>query len=98
MGSPGRGWDDEELESQVRKALTWTNFMNKTPLSAEVRRDIVRIQEARVDYMPGLSSAEKKARLSKMSYRDFLLNVGEGGPRSDSVLSAAHGGGMGSRN
>ena len=25
--------------------------------------------------MPGLSSAEKKDRLSRMSYRDFLLNV-----------------------
>jgi len=75
VGSPGRGWDDDAPESEVRKALTWTNFLSKAPLSPEVRRDIVRVQEAKVDYMPGLSSAEKKARLSKMSYRDFLLNV-----------------------
>ena len=27
------------------------------------------------DYMPGLSSPEKKLRLAKMSYQDFLLNV-----------------------
>ena len=27
------------------------------------------------DYMPGLTSAEKKLRLAKMSYQDFLLNV-----------------------
>lgn len=43
VGSPGRGWDAGEPESQVKKALTWTNFMNKTPLSPEVRRDIVRV-------------------------------------------------------
>ena len=80
VGAPGRGWDDEVPESQVGKALTWTTFMNKTPLSPEVRRDIVRIQEAKVDHMPGLSSAEKKARLSKMSYGDFLLNVVKADP------------------
>src|ERR1700722_18863764 len=75
VGSPGRGWEDEAPENQVKKALTWTNFLNKAPLSPEVRRDIVRVQEAKVDYLPGFSSAEKKAKLSKMSYRDFLLNV-----------------------
>jgi len=80
VGAPGRSWDDEVPESQVGKALTWTTFMNKTPLSPEVRRDIVRIQEAKVDHMPGLSSAEKKARLSKMSYGDFLLNVVKADP------------------
>jgi spermidine dehydrogenase len=75
VGTPGRGWDDEEPGSQAAKTVTWTDFIAKTALSKEVQRDIVRIQEAKVDYMPGLSSAEKKARLSKMSYRDFLLNV-----------------------
>ncbi|MGA8684805.1 MAG: NAD(P)-binding protein [Candidatus Sulfotelmatobacter sp.] len=80
VGAPGRSWDDEVPESQVGKALTWTTFMNKTPLSPEVRRDIVRIQEAKVDHMSGLSSAEKKARLSKMSYGDFLLNVVKADP------------------
>ena len=28
-----------------------------------------------MDYLPGLSSADKKERLSRMSYRDFLLKV-----------------------
>jgi spermidine dehydrogenase len=34
-----------------------------------------RIEEAEIDYLSGLSSEEKKARLARMSYRDFLLNV-----------------------
>ncbi len=78
-GTPGRGWD-EEGSAQVDKEYGWAQFMARTPLSPEVQRDIVRIQEARVDYMPGLSSAEKKARLSRMSYRDFLLNVVKADP------------------
>lgn len=53
----------------------WAQFLAKTPLSAEVQQDIVRIQEAKADYMPDVPQAEKKARLSKMSYKDFLLNL-----------------------
>ena len=47
----------------------------RTPLSAAAQKGIARLETERVDYMPGLSSAEKKDRLSRMSYKDFLLNV-----------------------
>jgi spermidine dehydrogenase len=80
VGNPGRDWDIEAPATQGHKTLNWTEFMSKTPLSPEVQRDIVRIQEAKVDYMPGLSSEEKKARLSKISYRDFLLTVVKADP------------------
>jgi spermidine dehydrogenase len=52
----------------------------QTPLSPQAQSDVARIEEAHVDYFPGLSSAEKKSRLSKMSYRDFLLNVVKADP------------------
>lgn len=58
----------------------WGKLLSDTPLSPQVRRDIVRLEEQSIDYMPGLSSAEKKARLSRMSYRDFLLNVAKVDP------------------
>ena len=45
------------------------------PLSARVREDVTRIETGTVDFMPGVSSADKKLRLSKMSYRDFLRDV-----------------------
>jgi spermidine dehydrogenase len=80
VGTPGRGWDDEAPEREAREQITWANFIRKTPLSQESQRDIVRLEEAKIDYMPGLSSAEKKARLSRMSYRDFLLNVAKVDP------------------
>jgi spermidine dehydrogenase len=53
----------------------WADFLAKTPLSADAQRDILRIQEAKIDYMEGVPQDQKKARLSKMSYKDFLLNV-----------------------
>ena len=59
----------------ARKGAAWSDTLAAAPLSGKARRDIAQIEEARTDYFPGLSSAEKKARLSRMSYRDFLLDV-----------------------
>ena len=46
-----------------------------SPFSAQARQDYARLNEGSVDYMPGLSSDEKKHRLAKISYRDFLRDV-----------------------
>lgn len=70
VGEPGADW-----QGGSTSRLTWKEFLARTPLSPQVQRDIERIQEAKVDYMPGLTSAEKKDRLSRISYKDFLLNV-----------------------
>jgi len=51
-------------------------FLAQTPLSDAARRDLARIHDAPLpDYFPGLSSADKKARLAKMSYTDFMLKT-----------------------
>jgi spermidine dehydrogenase len=55
--------------------LSWEEFLAKTPLSAQAQKDIARLETEKVDYMPGLSSPEKKDRLSRISYKDFLLQV-----------------------
>ncbi len=54
---------------------TWKEFLAKTPLSEQAQADIVRLQNEHIDYMPGLSDDQKKDRLSRISYKDFLLNV-----------------------
>jgi len=50
-------------------------LLQRAPLTAAARADIVRVYYSERDYMRGLTSAEKKARLAKLSYRDYLLNV-----------------------
>src|SRR5262249_39867453 len=58
----------------------WAEFLEKTPLSEPARRDILRIEEGKADPMSGSSQAEKKERLTKISYKDFLLNVWKTSP------------------
>ncbi len=58
----------------------WAELLADAPLAPIVRADIARLNEAKIDYMPGLSSMEKKERLARMSYRDFLVNVARADP------------------
>ncbi len=56
-------------------AETWRQFLARTPLAPAVQRDIVRLETSAVDYLPGLSNDEKKDRLSRISYKQFLLDL-----------------------
>jgi spermidine dehydrogenase len=58
----------------------WSSLLASAPLSDAVKRDIVRIEEAQIDYLPGKSSDEKKALLSRMSFKDYLLHVAHADP------------------
>jgi len=50
----------------------WPEFLSKAPMSDAARRDIVRLYQEKVDYLPGLSAKEKRAKLAKVSYADYL--------------------------
>jgi spermidine dehydrogenase len=67
VGGPGR---------RTQKSIgNMAEFIAKTPLAENARRDWQRLSEKTVDFLPGLSSDEKKDRLSRMSYKDFLVKV-----------------------
>ncbi len=55
----------------------WAEWLAQTPMSPEAQRDIARLydDDANPDYLPGLSDADKKDRLARISYRDFLLDL-----------------------
>ena len=56
----------------VRGKLSRKEFAARSPLNESAQKDLVRLYEDKKDYMPGLTSDEKKARLTKTSYRDFI--------------------------
>jgi spermidine dehydrogenase len=67
--------------------VPFKQFLEQAPLSAPARETIVQIQEGKIDYLPGLSSDDKKQRLSRMSYEAFLRDLVHADP---SVLSFYH--------
>ena len=68
VGEPrgGRG-------AQSRKR--WARFLSQTPLSEDAKTGILKLYTDARDWLPGLTSDEKIARLRKMSYQSYILNV-----------------------
>jgi spermidine dehydrogenase len=53
----------------------WRAFLQKTPLAPQVQQDIVRLETDSVDYLAGLTSDQKKDKLSSVSYKNYLLDI-----------------------
>jgi spermidine dehydrogenase len=71
-GTPGGGRGGRGGTS----ATSSEEFLAKTPLAKDAQRDWLRVQsDESVDYMPSLSVDEKKNRLSRISYKDYLLTI-----------------------
>ncbi|MGB8012959.1 MAG: FAD/NAD(P)-binding protein [Terriglobales bacterium] len=47
--------------------------ISQLPIAEAARKDLLRLQHSSVDYMPGLTPEQKKSKLIKTSYKDFLL-------------------------
>jgi spermidine dehydrogenase len=69
-------------------AVAMRRFLAATPLSAAAQADLLRLQHGDVDYLPGLGSDAKKARLARMSYRDYLTEIAKCDPGVVSFLQA----------
>ncbi|MDH5234038.1 MAG: FAD-dependent oxidoreductase, partial [Gemmatimonadota bacterium] len=61
-------------------------FIDAAPIPAAAKRDIHRLQGERFDPYPGLSPAQKKARLARISYADFLLKLWKVDPAVVAIL------------
>jgi spermidine dehydrogenase len=57
------------------KAEEWKQLLADAPLAAQAKSDLDRLRHEAKDHLPGLSSAEKKAKLARMSYATFLRDV-----------------------
>jgi spermidine dehydrogenase len=61
-------------------SLSWPEYLSKTPVPENVRKEIVRLYTEKKDYLPGLSLSEKHARLAKISYAGFLTEICKADP------------------
>jgi len=68
--------DPVERRAKTRAGKdAWEVFLAEAPLSEKAREDLRRVVIGPGDPFPGLSSSEKKARLARVSYADFLTRV-----------------------
>ena len=73
--NPERVGGGETSERAIPSPERWKEFLAEAPISAKAKSDYDRLfHDARKDYLPGLSSDEKKARLARMSYAKFLTD------------------------
>jgi spermidine dehydrogenase len=68
--------------SEEQGTLPWKDFLAKAPLDAKTQADIARVQEGAADPMPGLNSAQKKDKLSRISYLAYLRDHMKCGPKA----------------
>ncbi len=85
MGLTGSMFFDRETFGADKLVVGWgdipiTEFIEQAPLSDAAKIDAVRLYESAIDYMPGSSAAEKRARLTRMSYRDYVVEIAECDP------------------
>jgi len=71
--SPRGGGESEDKGKSSAKLLKL--FWQEAPISDQAKRDLKSLLEEPKDYFPGLSSDEKKAKLARISYANYLKDV-----------------------
>jgi spermidine dehydrogenase len=69
---PAEGYDPNNYVSAKMAA--------QMPIAEVARKDIIRLQNEAIDYMPDLDPEQKRAKLIKTSYKDFLLQYAKVNP------------------
>jgi spermidine dehydrogenase len=64
-----------ETQGFDANAAKWKKFLAEAPLSDTAKSDIQRLHQSPQDYLPGLTSEQKKLRLARMSYASFLTDT-----------------------
>jgi spermidine dehydrogenase len=62
----------ETYDLAVAGSAAWARFLAEAPIAEQARKDVFRLCREKKDYLPGLNSEQKKARLARMSYAQFL--------------------------
>lgn len=70
--------------------LTYSpEILAQIPISEAARKDLARLQQTKVDYLAGLSTDEKRRKLIKTSYKDYLLQYVKVDPEVVKIFQTA---------
>jgi spermidine dehydrogenase len=81
----GRRWGRDHLASGVGRR-PWSELLAGSPLSEAARRDLARIYDEKIDYLPGLGAEQKWRHLASTSYRRYLAEDAGVGEEALAVL------------
>ena len=65
----------ETYDLAVAGPNAWANFMVEAPIAELARKDVSRLCREKKDYLPELNAEQKKARLARISYAQFLTEL-----------------------
>jgi len=74
------GGSENEGDKEPTSEDVWKRFLDEAPLSPGAKRDLRTLRRG-VDYYPGLTSNEKKARLARISYANYLTEIAHVDPQ-----------------
>ncbi|AXC13063.1 hypothetical protein ACPOL_3784 [Acidisarcina polymorpha] len=66
----------------------WRRFAADAPMTDKAKADYRRLHTSQVDFMPGMTSSEKKAKLARMSYANYLSDFCRADPQVIAVQQA----------
>lgn len=70
---PRASGESEDASNESPELLK--RFIREAPIAEQAKRDLQRLYDEPKDYFPGLSSDEKKAKLARISYANYLRDV-----------------------
>ncbi len=71
--SPRGGNESEDAATESHALMK--QFLAEAPMADQAKRDLQRLYDDPKDYFPGLTSDEKKAKLARISYANFLKDI-----------------------
>ncbi len=74
--NPSPHWGDDAEDPERSSAALLKKFVSEAPpIADQAQHDLQRLYQEPSDYLPGLTSDEKKAKLARMSYASFLRDL-----------------------
>ncbi len=65
----------ETFDLAVAGPDAWAHFLAEAPIAQQARKDVKRLCREKKDYLPQLNSEQKKDRLARISYAQFLTEI-----------------------